>query len=103
MKSNAKWFISSSATFFDERFIDESGRKRFITYYQDEVIVKIREIFLEKEQLAKLRSGLIAQLRQRLSYEFPEILKHKMNISDVRILFKATRLLYYELSKELVR
>ena len=32
----------------------------------------------------KLRSGLIAQLRQRLSYEFPEVVKHTMDISDVR-------------------
>ncbi len=39
---------------------------------------------LQKEQLQKLRSGLIAQLRQRLAYEFPEIVRHKMEISPVR-------------------
>ncbi len=73
-----------AATYFDDRFIHESGKKRFIPYSENDLIVKIREIFLEKEQLAKLRSGLISQLRQRLSYEFPEIVAHQMNISTVR-------------------
>ena len=75
-----------AATYFDERFIDEQGNKRFLNYYysQDAVITRVREIFLEKEQLAKLRSGLIAQLRQRLAYEYPEIVKHAMNISKLR-------------------
>ncbi|MGK7894804.1 MAG: transposase [Xenococcus sp. (in: cyanobacteria)] len=75
-----------AASYFDERFIDEQGNQRFLNYYysQNEAIIKIRETFLEKEQLAKLRTGLIAQLRQRLAYEFPEIVKHRLEISKFR-------------------
>ena len=74
-----------AASYFDSRFIDEQGSKRFLNYYySNEIIVRIRELFLEKEQLQKLRSGLIAQLRQRLAVEFPEAVKHKMVISPIR-------------------
>ena len=75
-----------AASYFDDRFIDEHGNKRFLNYYYDEneSLVRIRELFLEKEQLQKLRSNLIAQLRQRLAFEFPEIVKSKMKISPVR-------------------
>ena len=75
-----------AACYFDDRFIDEVGNKRWLNYYygQDEIIARIRELFLQKEQLQKLRSGLIAQLRQRLAYEFPEVVEHTMNISPVR-------------------
>ena len=75
-----------AATYFDERFKDEHDNKRFLKYYyaQNEAITKLREVFLKKEQLTKLRSGLVSQLRQRLAYEFPEIVKHKMEISEVR-------------------
>ncbi|MGK7898217.1 MAG: hypothetical protein AB4372_32520 [Xenococcus sp. (in: cyanobacteria)] len=75
-----------AASYFDGRFIDEQGNKRFLNYYygQDEAITRIRETFLEKEQLAKLRSGLVAQLRQRLAYEYPEIVKYYMKISSLR-------------------
>ena len=75
-----------AATYFDDRFINEQGNKRFLPYYygQDEAITKIREVFLEKEQLAKLRSSLVVQLRQRLAYEYPEIVKHSMKISQIR-------------------
>ena len=75
-----------AATYFDERFIDEQGNKRFLDYYygQNTVISRVRELFLEKEQLAKLRTGLVTQLRQRLAYEFPEIVKHYMKISEIR-------------------
>ena len=69
-----------------DRFIDEAGNKRWLNYYygQDEIIARIRELFLQKEQLQKLCSGLIAQLRQRLAYEFPEVVNHTMNISPMR-------------------
>ena len=75
-----------AASYFDERFIDEQGNKRFLSYYygQNEAITRLREIFLEKEQLAKIRSGMIAQLRQRLALEYPEIVKHIMRISEIR-------------------
>ena len=39
---------------------------------------------MEKEQLAKLRSGLVTQLKQRLAYEYPEIVKHRMIRSSLR-------------------
>ena len=72
-----------AAIYFDDRFINSLGQRRFISYYYptEAVITRLRELFLEKEQLQKLRTNLIAQLRQRLSYEFPEAAKHTMNIS----------------------
>jgi hypothetical protein len=47
-------------------------------------ITRIRELFNSKEQLQKIRTGLIAQLRQRLSYEFPEAARQKLTISPVK-------------------
>ena len=73
-----------AATYFDDRFIDERGNKRFLNYYDDEKIAELRQTFLEKEQLAKLRTGAIAILRQRLSYEFPECASKAFKISDSR-------------------
>ena len=73
-------------SYFDDRFIDSNGSKRFLPYYygQDKIIANVRELFLEKEQLQKLRTGLIAQLRQRLSFEYPEGAGVTLNISPVR-------------------
>ncbi len=75
-----------AASYFDDRFIDEAGKRRFMNYYygDDVIITSLRELFLEKEQLQKLRTGLIAQLRQRLAFEFPEIVKHDFSISLIR-------------------
>ena len=75
-----------AASYFDDRFVDSHGNKRFLNYYydRDKELAEIRETFLEKEQLQKLRSGLIAQLRQRLAYEYPEAVNHWLNISQVR-------------------
>ncbi len=73
-----------AASYFDDRFIDIHGQKRFLNLIQSVAITRLRELFHEKEQLQKLRSGLISQLRQRLSYEFPEAARHTMNISDQR-------------------
>jgi hypothetical protein len=73
-----------AASFFDPNFINEHGQKRFLNYYyEQELITQIREAFLEKEQLQKLRSGLVSQLRQRLAYEFPELVKTSANISPL--------------------
>lgn len=71
-----------AALYFDDRFVDSVGNKRFLThyYYFDEAIERARETFLAKEQLQKLRGNLISQLRQRLSYEFPEIAQKTFNI-----------------------
>ena len=75
-----------AASYFDDRFIDSNGNKRFLKYYygEDTIISRVRERFLEKEQLQKIRTGLIAQLRQRLSYEFPEIASHRLDISFLK-------------------
>lgn len=73
-----------AASYFDDRFIDIHGQKRFLNLTQSNTVTSIRELFHEKEQLQKLRSGLISQLRQRLSYEFPECSAHNMKISSVR-------------------
>jgi hypothetical protein len=73
-----------AASFFDDRFIDIHGQKRFLNLTQSFAITRLRELFHEKEQLQKLRSGLISQLRQRLSLEFPEAARHTMKISSVR-------------------
>jgi hypothetical protein len=73
-----------AATYFDSRFIDRHGNKRFLDYYHQETISSLRELFLAKEQLAKLRSNLIAQIKQRLSYEFPEIAGKNFKISSLQ-------------------
>jgi hypothetical protein len=72
-----------AASFFDPNFINEHGQKRFLDYYYNqEIITQVRETFLEKEQLQKLRSAMVSQLRQRLAYEFPEIVKTVANVSS---------------------
>jgi Transposase IS116/IS110/IS902 family len=73
-----------AASFFDDRFIDIHGQKRFLNLSANNVITRIRELFNSKEQLQKIRTGLISQLRQRLSYEFPEAARHTMKISSIR-------------------
>jgi len=62
-----------AATYFDNRFIDEHGRQRFLKNYLPEEILKVRECFYACEQLDKIRNAMINQLRQRLAAEFPEI------------------------------
>lgn len=69
-----------AACYFDDRFIDDVGKKRFINYRTIELTNQVRELYLQKEQLTKLRSSYIAQLKQRLSYEFPETANRQFNI-----------------------
>lgn len=76
--------LSLAACYFDREFVDIQGQKRFLKYYQDEVIARLRELFHEKEQLQKLRTSLIIQLRQRLSLEFPEAATSTLKISSVK-------------------
>ncbi len=76
--------LSLAATYFDPSFVNIQGNKRYLNYYQNELVTNLRELFLAKEQLQKLRTNLVAQLRQRLSYELPEIANVKMKISDVK-------------------
>lgn len=73
-----------AATYFDSSFVDPHDRKRYLGYYQNELVTNLRELFLAKEQLQKLRTNLIAQTRQRLSYEIPELARSSMKISDVK-------------------
>ena len=70
-----------AACYFNPSFVDDLGNKRFLKYYQNDVVARLRELFHEKEQLQKLRSLFVSQLRQRLCYEFPEIAKHTMKRS----------------------
>jgi len=62
-----------AASVFDPHFTDQFGRQRFLHHYRLELIEPIRELFFEWEQLEKLNTMVITQLKQRLSYEFPEI------------------------------
>ncbi len=75
-----------AASYFDNRFVNEAGDLRFMNYYygDDAIITSLRELFHEKEQLQKLRSGLISQIRQRIAFEYPEAVKHNFKISRVR-------------------
>jgi len=73
-----------AACYFNADFVDVHGKKRFLDYYQDEAIVLIRELFHEKEQLQKLRTGMIAILRQRLCFEFPEAAQSSIKISSTK-------------------
>ena len=73
-----------AASFFDDRFIDIHGQKRFLNLTANGAITKVRELFNSKEQLQKIRTGLVAQLRQRLSYEFPEAARQSMKISSIK-------------------
>ena len=76
--------LSLAAMYFDDRFIDIQGNKPFLKLTHNAVITRVRDLFNEKEQLQKIRTNLVSQLRQRLSYEFPEVAKHYMKISEVR-------------------
>jgi hypothetical protein len=56
----------------DPTFINIHGRKRFLTWYDCDRVNEIRANFYDLEQLDKLRTAFINQLRQRLALEFPE-------------------------------
>jgi hypothetical protein len=85
-KRDSEDALCLAATYFDPRFINPDGSKRYLTYYYDnhELIAQVRERFLEKEQLQKIRMGLIAQLRQRLAFEYPEAVNYSININANR-------------------
>lgn len=76
--------LSLACCFFDPQFQDIHGRKRFLNLTHNAAITRVRELFNQKEQLQKLRTNLISQLRQRLSYEFPEASRHTMKISSTK-------------------
>jgi hypothetical protein len=76
--------LSLACCYFDPLFQNIHGQKRFLNLTHNAAITRVRELFNEKEQLQKLRTNLISQLRQRLSFEFPEASRHTMKISTVR-------------------
>ncbi len=69
-------------TYFDPTFIDTHGRKRFLSWYDCDRINEIRNNFFDLEQLDKLRTAFVNQLRQRLSFEFPEAQKRVLRQSN---------------------
>jgi hypothetical protein len=69
-------------TYFDPNFVDIHGQKRYLKTYDNESIEAIRKTWLEIEQLDKLRTAAVNQLRQRLSLEFPEIAARQWQISE---------------------
>ncbi|MEM6613260.1 MAG: transposase [Cyanobacteria bacterium P01_C01_bin.72] len=75
-----------AASYFNSNFVDQHGNQRFLNYYYDRdfVISRVRELFLEKEQLQKVRTSMINQLRQRLALDYPEAVKATLQMSDLR-------------------
>ena len=73
-----------AACYFDERFINQHGNKRWLTQDLIETLSKLRLTLLQREQLDKIRSGLIAQLKLRLNYEYPEVAKKQWQISKTK-------------------
>lgn len=69
-----------SLTYFDERFIDRSGRPRFLSF-DFGAIEQVRRRFYELEQLDKHRTALVQNLRQRLCEEFPEVAQRETKIA----------------------
>jgi len=61
-----------AATWFDDRFIDGHGNRRWLQFNEG-AVSDLRDRILEREQLDKLRNQAINQIRQRLSSEFPEV------------------------------
>lgn len=61
-----------AAMYFDSRFVNQFGSKRFLTFEAGPV-QSIHSCFLALEQLDKNRSAMVCQARQRLALEFPEV------------------------------
>jgi transposase len=62
-----------AACYFDTAFQFYDGKKRFLRDYNPLESRSIRDCVLEMEQLDKMRGSLINQIRQRLSFEYPEL------------------------------
>lgn len=67
-------------TYFDERFIDRMGRRRFLNPVSK--IAPVHEKFLQLEQLDKNKNVLINQIRQRLCKEYPEASERRIEVSE---------------------
>ena len=85
-KRDSEDALCLAATYFDPRFVNSDGSKRYLAFYYHNhyLIAQIRERFLEKEQLQKIRMGLIAQTRQRLAYEYPEAVNYAIEINPTK-------------------
>lgn len=68
-------------TYFDDRFVDVHGKKRYLEFETGKVAL-VRDWFFECEQLDKLLNSLINQCRQRLTLEFPEIAQRKSHLNS---------------------
>ncbi|WP_413160072.1 transposase [Capilliphycus salinus ALCB114379] len=73
--------LSLAACYFDDRFIDVLGRKRFLNF--NTKIDQLRDWFYEWEQLIKIRVALVNHIKQRLCYEFPERAEIKISYDQV--------------------
>lgn len=67
-------------TYFDDRFVDVHGNRRYLTFSTGKVTL-VRDWFFECEQLDKLLNSMINQARQRLTMEFPEIAQRGAEVS----------------------
>ena len=59
--------------YFDPHWIDEHGRRRFLNGHLIKAVQPLRELVLQYYQLDKILNAIGNQIRQRLSYEFPEL------------------------------
>lgn len=71
-----------AASYFDPYFIDKAGSKRFLKGYRIKEIQAVRELVLELEQLDKVRTALVNQLRQRFALEYPEAAAQSWSVND---------------------
>lgn len=68
-------------TYFDDRFVDVHGNKRYLDFSTGKVSL-VRDWFFEAEQLDKLLNSMVNQCRQRLTLEFPEIAQRESEVSQ---------------------
>lgn len=71
-----------AASYFDPYFINKDGSKRFLKGYRIKEIQAVRELVLELEQLDKIRTTLVNQLRQRFALEYPEAARQHWKTQD---------------------
>ena len=72
-----------AACYFDTAFQFYDGKKRFLRDYNPLESRSIRDCVLEMEQLDKMRGSLINQIRQRLSFEYPELATEALKRSGI--------------------
>lgn len=64
--------VCLACCYFDPWFTNSRGERRWLKNFNDIALAAVRESFFEVEQLDKVRNAMVNQLRQRLSFEFPE-------------------------------